>query len=305
MLLFKKLLAYGGVGSASVSLRIHTVEHHRNSEIFATVTVRGGRVAQQLVRLEARLMRGSTPVTLSDISNVEVMLETQILAERLRIEAGRTYQFPCRFFLPSNLPLGQKTCMLRVVLKLNSLMYPYDESSLYILPEREFYSVAQAMGRLGFSLKNPLAQSWASGIITTEYFPAEEVHDQIQSAELHLHATATHLQGNLLLEASEKSLAERFKAFLGKNRLSIPVSFERNKLLDESGKMTPEGAVPIIRKALAASLILPDNQAQWMLRASEAPPTDTDELLRPAKETGTTLPSELLRSAAKTPDDLS
>lgn len=292
MILVKKLLAYCGIGGAEIDVQIPDVKQHRGSRIVCTVTLHGGTVAQTIKRLDVRLACHAA-------NNKQRLgtLETHTLAEKLRLEAGQTEQFSCGLELPRDLSLGLNICTIQTTVKMNALLLPYSNIGLYILPEREFYAVAQAMVQLGFYLKNPLAQSWASGIITTNYLPPESLQDQIASAELHLHADDDCLEGHLLLDASEKSLAQKLKAFLGKNRLSIPITFARRRLLDEAGSMTPEGAVPVLKKALAESLILPDNAAQWMLRASVAPPIDTDELLRPAKGTGDTIPNELLRSA--------
>lgn len=292
---FQQLMASVGVGSTTLFLRATERTVHPGDTAMGTLKLTGGDVAQDINTLTVSLIK----VTSNGQQTQQHTINSEILATGLHIEPHSAQTFSWAFPIPDNAARG--SYIVAANADISHAVNPHDSLGLTGSLHREFFAIDQAMKQLGFVRAGDL-QPGLRHDVHAVYYPPRALKEQIQTVELRL-SVGTGITGKLILSYVGKSAGEQVKSFFGINAQEFPLEFHRVELVNAEREMTPQGAVPLLKKVLAESLILPDNQANWMLRASQAAPTSSGELLRPASETGATKPNELMRPV-ETPHDI-
>jgi hypothetical protein len=304
-MLMDVLMARIGVGTATLTLKLKTDTFPRASTIDGILTLEGGTVEQPIARLIVKLMEYRQ----AGKSSHWVQLNQSEVVEDISIAPQEMQKYTFQLPVPASTRLTTNAAFLnnttRVVAEADILwaVNPRTQVDVHITPEPEILILDSAMRRLGFTspiqaFETPLSvflfsfpEDAFNGTVQKTYSAPSSLQEQITHATLQLHIEQGWVQGRLLLNRREIHLTDYWKAMTGGDKEEFPIEVSCERLRNKEGLAT---AVTIVREILDRTLILPDNEKNWLLRASHNPDTGADSLLRPAASDSASPVGELL-----------
>lgn len=284
-----------GFGALTLEIEPQGTRHFRGEPMYCVLRVRGGKVPQTILALSAILRNYR-----SDGKNVYLtVLNDAHLGENMTIAPGEVREFPVAFPLQDYASLTRKHVagvQVDAAARIARGRARHGSAVLYVVPEREFFVVGEAMNSLGFSVHSPFEETpKGNGILRAVFDVRPELQAQAQRLELFLACRGRHMEGKLVLHRSPASVGEFLKTNVLRQQQSVSFDIERADLLMPNKQANMAVALHTLRDILSQVLILPEHESGWMLRASSSPIEDSDELLRPAESASPTDPAELLR----------
>lgn len=300
-------LARVGVGAAVLTMQLESDTFSRGTVIEGTLTLEGGAVEQHIEQLLVRL---SEYHQAGKSSHWEELGKGEVIGA-ITIAPGEVQQYPFAMPVPARTRMTtqagfyDKSTQITADADILWAINPRAQMYVTIAPEPEFMLLDTAMRRLGFASPTQRFDS----IITPALFQSNEfigkvqktytapttLQQQITDATLLLYIEDGHVCGSLLLNHREERLADYLKAMVGGDKEVFPLQIPRGQL---QGPQSLETATAIIQEMLEQTLILPDNEKRWLLRASDNPHAGADSLLRPAAPNPETHAHELLHPAS-------
>ncbi|MFE8695822.1 sporulation protein [Cytobacillus sp. FJAT-53684] len=155
MSFFNKMLASVGIGSAKVDTKLESDTVAPGGEIRGVVEIQGGNVEQRIDDIYLSL--NTTYVKESDDKKYTVsgLIDRFRLTESFVLMANEKKVIPFSFLLPIDTPIsiGKTKVWIATGLDIKNAVDPTDKDYLRVVPNELMDSVLQAMGGLGFRLR--------------------------------------------------------------------------------------------------------------------------------------------------------
>ncbi len=304
----KRLLAACGIGGARVVVVLEEQDHPRGANIHGTLILVGGAVSQRVERLVVSLVERAH---LGKWNNLAV----KRLRPAATVEPGAVEEHPFSLEVPDEARLSvvgrsvSSATAIVAVADIRRAVKPRAAVAVHIVPHREIVAIRRAMAALGFLERaagglKALPDSFAEGYydsVVVRYDPPDSLKQQIQDVSLHLTVDRGVALCKMFVRRRMRSLKETLMDLtLGEidpTTLRIPC----RELRDLQGKPRPDGATDRLAEHLNRALASPDAVEFSLLRASTAPATATDELVRPAMPGQGTSHDDLLRPSDDDP----
>lgn len=284
----EEMSASMGAGAAVLTLQTTSANYSQGAEVTGTLLLEGGVVAQHIeslvVKLQEYRKRGRYYCweTLNEV----------MLAVNLNSEPGQTQKYAFRLPIPQAAFLSPNPYSAQVAADADILWAVNPRMSVFvtITPQSEIMTLDTAMQQSGFL---PRQSNFApmygpeSSIVSKSYQAPDTLHTQITGATLELSIEAEHVSGHLMLNHAETKLKDFLRAAMGEDKQYFPIKIATADLQGEAGAAN---AGTMLKEMLNQALILPNNEANWMLRASSPPPETGETLLRAAYTTLETNP---------------
>lgn len=308
--MINEFMACIGVGAATLTLELKRDTFSRGSAVEGTLTLEGGTVEQHIERLIVSLQEYRQ----GGKNSYWVPLNQIAIAQNITITPQEMQQFtfqlpiPASTHLTTSIGFQEKTTLVAAEADILWAVNPRTGISVQITPEPEILVMDIAMGHLGFTEMRdtfeerpqlfPSLTNASGNILQKTYVAPPAIEEQITHATLQLGVEYGWVRGRLLLNRTEIHLADYLKAMVGGDKEEFSIDIPSERLQNPQG---PATAVTIIQEMLNRALILPDNEQNWLLRASSNPDTGADILLRPAGSQPESHVEELLHPASPDP----
>ncbi len=287
-------------GRAALILGVNSVNAPQGEEIVGTVLLKGGAVPQQKRLLVIRLKELHQNGDSSEWKTI-----SEVVTAYFDLAPGQTREVPFRLSIPFKARLSSTSNGTRVTADTNLRLVAKTGVSVNVkvTPPLEIMALDTALQQLGFVSRQynfvpviPFLPSLASRkrLVTKFYHAPSALAEQTTGVTLQLALDASHVAGQLILNHPKSNLPSVLRAAMGENKQIFPIEMPRNLL---SGGNSVKEARTSLRSLLNQALIMPDNQANWMLRASAPPPDAGNTLLRAADSTLETNPEQLLHAS--------
>ena len=301
-------MSRGGVrathSKATLILKVDSTNAPQGEEIVGVALLTGGAVPQQKRRLVIQLKELHQT---GDSSEWKTISEV-VVAVNFDISPGQTREFAFRLPVPSKARLSSSNSGTQVTVDTNLRLIGRAGAcvNVKVTPPPEIMALDAALQQLGFAPKQynfapvvPFLPPRASHIrlVTKFYHAPPALSEQTTGITLQLALDAKHAVGQLILNHPKSNLQDILRAAMGENKQIFPVEIPRSLLIGKTGELE---ARTVLRNLLNQALILPDNQANWMLRPSAPPPDAANTLLRAADATLETNPEQLLHASELT-----
>jgi hypothetical protein len=287
-----EFMARIGVGAAMLTLKLEAGAFPRGGVIEGILTLEGGAVEQRIERLLVKLHEYRQ----SGKSSYWAQLNEIEIAKDVTIGPHQVQTFLVQLPVPAATHLttnnaGFHDSTTKVVAEADILwaVNPHTSIHVKIIPEPEILILDTTMAYLGFTSPVqsfvtlpqlfPSQADKLTGKVQKTYTAPSDLQEQITHATLRLYLEESWVRGSLFLNHREHRLADYLKAMVGGDEEEFPIDIPCEHLQDPQDIAT---AVSILQEILNRALILPDNEKNWLVRASSNPDTGADILLRPA-----------------------
>ncbi len=154
--MINKLFASIGIGSARVNLEVMDTEVSLGGKLRGAVKIQGGNVEQQLDKIYINLILSSNYKSGDHIKNVQRVISTFTVEEKMTISPGEEKVFPVSLQIPYGLPIskGRTRYFLQTKLDIPQAIDPVDHDPVTILPHKEYKMFFDALKALGFKEKS-------------------------------------------------------------------------------------------------------------------------------------------------------
>lgn len=293
MATLQTLMAAIGVGAAHLTLTLDESIHPRGSTIHGKLDLKGGNVEQRIETLSVLLVK--------HVEHGKAVTDqacgTVLLDSAFAIHPTEEISYAFQFAVPDDVAVNgiAQGAFVAVEADVLRAFNPRATVMLNVVPHREVGALQTALGELGFEAKSGFPD--ASGVNSiVHYSVPESLNEQLDEVSLHLKVEDSIVIGMLVINPREHNLTERLVNLVDGNNRHICFEIPSRELLDEHGEPNVAEAVSRLKEMLDQSVALPDNEKQWMLRSSVAPPHAGHDLLRAADHAGETPAEQLLRA---------
>jgi sporulation-control protein len=243
MSFFKKALASIGIGNSKVDTLVENSQLYPGQEVRGMVKMQGGDVEQEFnaVHLEVK----TSYIKESDDStySVDYVIAATGVHQPFVLGKGEHKEFPFSLQLPLNCPItmNKSKVWLETRLEVSMAVDPRDNDQLQILPPPDVATVLEAMGALGFSLREvqceynhrfgsdrPFVQDFE---FVTSGGPFQGRFDEI---EAYFFPDPHHLVVMFELDRKARSLSGLFQEAMGTDERHASVTLTRDDLAQGS-----------------------------------------------------------------------
>lgn len=155
MSLFNKVFASIGIGAATVDTKLKKSTYKAGEEMHGVIEIRGGNTEQQIdaiyLTINTTYIRESNDHKYTET----VAIQKVKVTEPFSIAAGEQKVFPISLTLPLDTPItaGKTKVWVQTGLDIKNAVDPSDKDTLHVQPSLLAASVLDAVGRLGFRLR--------------------------------------------------------------------------------------------------------------------------------------------------------
>jgi sporulation-control protein len=256
MSFFGKMLASVGIGAATVDTQLESPRVRAGEEVRGRVVLKGGSVEQQLTGLSVRVMSQFY----RDINDQRVRENAVVASFEVPGDAtlrpGEVREVPLSFLLPDETPaaVGRTPVWLSTGLEVVAGVDPSDNDRLEVLPHRHTEVVLDAIGTVGFRLREveceysrlgrrvPFVQEW-------EFVPTGQFRGHLDELEAVFFPSAQGIDVLLQVDRKARGLMGLFAEATGTDERLVRVSFSRAELSGGPEHVAGELAAVIRRHA--------------------------------------------------------
>ncbi|WP_440054252.1 sporulation protein [Pseudoalteromonas sp. T1lg65] len=159
MSFFKKALGAVGIGAAKVDTILDHHQYAPGEEISGTVLIKGGKVAQEINKIDLKVMCNYTIEREDEEGETETITKHHTLAkfhinERFTIEPGEEKHVPFAFDLELEAPIsvGHSETWIATNLDIDMALDKSDRDYIDVVPTELQQAVIDALEELGFKL---------------------------------------------------------------------------------------------------------------------------------------------------------
>lgn len=296
----KRLLTLLAIGGARLELSLEGQEHPRGANIHGKVWLTGGAVPQRVDSLTVALVE----YTQTGKRNT---LDGQQLRSAATVHPHSVEEYAFSIGVPDEALLSRSFINgTKVVAEADipGPVMPCVAAAVNIVPHREIVAIRRAMAALGFreqarSRLKLLLASFEEGYrnaIVVRYDPPEALRTQVHDVRLHLRVEMGEAICAMFVHGRKFTLNEALMELTFSEVDPLALRIPCRDLRDLEGRPRSEGAIDRLEEHLNRLLARPDAVQYALLRASCAPASAPDELMRPAMPVQDSSEDELLRA---------
>ncbi len=257
-MVFSRLGAMLGMGSAVVELEIPGVPVFRGSEIAGAVVLSGGRVPQKVRKVTVDLFEYWITGHGKNRSYHQRSHERLILGEFVRIEPGQTERYEFRLTLPDTARCSRRRegWEVRAEAHIPWSVDSRASAPIRAIPHAEVLAVQRA-ARDWLRLQ-PLEWDGSRPEVYYNFRAPNEMRHVLDGLSLRMSVTPDAVEVMVDLNKQERNMRERLTALLGADHERTPLRIPRAELVSRRGTPKPAGAYPYLGAVLERlGLVLP------------------------------------------------
>ncbi|AZB43205.1 sporulation protein SpoOM [Bacillus sp. FJAT-42376] len=156
MSFFNKVFASVGIGAAKVDTRLHDVNVRAGEEVQGIVAIKGGKTNQEIAEIYLSVMTAYVKEADDKKYTQTAVIAKVKINEPFVITPDEHKEIPFRFVLPEDTPVtyGKSKIWIHTGLDIKNAVDPSDQDALHVHPGPVQQEVFNALGELGFQLRN-------------------------------------------------------------------------------------------------------------------------------------------------------
>ena len=237
MSFFKKALASIGIGNTKVDTLVENTQLYPGQELRGVVKMQGGDIEQDFNAVHLELRTSYLKESGDSTYNQEYVITATGIHQPFQLGKGQLQEFPFSLHLPIDCPLtmNKSRVWLETRLEVSMAVDPRDTDQLQVLAPPDVATVLEAMGSLGFHLREvqceynhrfggdkPFVQDFE---FVTRGGPFQGRFDEV---ELYFFPDHHHLAVMLELDRKARSLSGLFQEAIGSDERHTSVTLTKD-----------------------------------------------------------------------------